>query len=96
MRFLADQDVYGVTVDFLIALGHDVVTAAQLGLSRDADIALLAAAQADQRILVTRDRDYGAIRLRPTRWQWRNLLADFAIDDRRCAYGAGASSVALY
>lgn len=61
MRLLTDQDVYGLTVDFLLALGHDVVTAAQLGLSRAADIELLETAHADQRIFLTRDRDFGAI-----------------------------------
>ena len=29
MRFLADQDVYGVTIQFLRGLGHEVVTAAE-------------------------------------------------------------------
>lgn len=59
MRLLADQDVYAVTTGFLRGLGHDVVTAADLGMSRSADSALLQAAQADGRVFVTRDRDYG-------------------------------------
>ena len=32
MKFLTDQDVYAVTGKFLSGLGHEVVTAAQLGL----------------------------------------------------------------
>jgi hypothetical protein len=29
MRLLADQDVYGVTIQFLRGLGHEVATAAE-------------------------------------------------------------------
>lgn len=61
MRLLADQDIYAITVTLLLDNGHDVVTAAKLGLSRASDADLLHAAVADQRILVTRDRDYGAL-----------------------------------
>ena len=43
MRFLLDQDVYALTARFLRELGHDIVTAAELGLSRAADTVLLAA-----------------------------------------------------
>ena len=59
MKFLLDQDVYALTARFLIEQGHDVVTAAQLGLSRAQDIDLLKHAANDGRIFVTRDRDYG-------------------------------------
>lgn len=59
MRFLTDQDVYATTVRFLRDLGQDVVTAAQLGMSRASDGALLQTAKAQERILVTRDRDFG-------------------------------------
>jgi predicted nuclease of predicted toxin-antitoxin system len=61
MRLLADQDIYAGTVTFLRESGHDVVTAAERGMSRAADADLLAAAGADGRILVTRDRDYGGL-----------------------------------
>ena len=59
MRFLTDQDVYAATVQLLRDLGHDVVTAAQLGLSRASDATLLRTAKGQERILVTRDRDFG-------------------------------------
>jgi predicted nuclease of predicted toxin-antitoxin system len=59
MKFLTDQDVYAGTIAFLQQLGHDVVTAAQLGLSRADDTDLLQAAQSQGRIFVTRDRDFG-------------------------------------
>jgi predicted nuclease of predicted toxin-antitoxin system len=61
MNFLADQDVYANTIGFLRGLAHDVVTAAQLGLSRAEDAALLRVAHEQRRIFVTRDRDFGAL-----------------------------------
>jgi predicted nuclease of predicted toxin-antitoxin system len=59
MKFLTDQDVFAGTVRFLGGLGHDVVTAAQLGMSQAVDADLLQAAQRQNRIFVTRDRDFG-------------------------------------
>ncbi|MBI4556750.1 MAG: DUF5615 family PIN-like protein [Candidatus Hydrogenedentes bacterium] len=61
MRLLIDQDVYVSTERFLLTLGHDVVTARQLGLQDASDETLLRTAAADKRILVTRDRDFGAL-----------------------------------
>ncbi|HEX9652220.1 MAG TPA: DUF5615 family PIN-like protein [bacterium] len=59
MRFLLDQDVYEVTRKFLESLKHDVVPVAQFGLSRADDSDLLRMAQKEDRIFVTRDRDFG-------------------------------------
>ena len=59
MRFLADQDVYAATIRLLRDLGHDVITASDLAMSRAADAQLLAIAQADDRLFITRDRDFG-------------------------------------
>lgn len=61
MKFLTDQDVYAATVRFLIALGHDVITAAQLGMAQDQDVDLLRVSQEQGRLLVTRDRDFGGL-----------------------------------
>ena len=61
MRLLLDQDVYAATARHLIELGHDVVRAAELGLSRTDDEALLGIARSQGRLLVTRDRDFGRI-----------------------------------
>jgi len=61
MKFLLDQDVYATTARFLEALGHDVVPAARLGLSRASDEELLRIAQEEGRIFVTRDRDFGGL-----------------------------------
>jgi predicted nuclease of predicted toxin-antitoxin system len=59
MKFLLDQDVYAATAHFLRELGHDVIPVAQLGLSQADDEELLKVAQAQNRIFVTRDRDFG-------------------------------------
>jgi len=61
MRFLLDQDVYAVTARFLAGLGHDVIQVAQLGLSQADDEELLKVAQEQNRIFVTRDRDFGGL-----------------------------------
>lgn len=61
MKFLADQDVYAVTVRLLRSQGHDVVTASELGLERSSDAALLQSANSSRRILLTRDRDFGSL-----------------------------------
>ena len=59
MKFLLDHDVYAVTARFLSGLGHDVIRAAEIGLSQASDDTILRRAILDQRILVTRDRDFG-------------------------------------
>jgi predicted nuclease of predicted toxin-antitoxin system len=59
MRFLLDQDVYAKTIQFLHGSGHDLVRVSELGLSRASDETVLQTAQAQNRILITRDRDYG-------------------------------------
>ena len=61
MKFLADQDVYALSVRFLRGLGHEVVTAAEIGLSRATDTVLLARASQEGRIFVTRDKDFGGL-----------------------------------
>jgi predicted nuclease of predicted toxin-antitoxin system len=61
MRFLLDQDVYAVTTRFLRELGHDVVVAADIGYSQAEDVALLGIAREQDRIFVTRDRDFGGL-----------------------------------
>jgi predicted nuclease of predicted toxin-antitoxin system len=61
LKFLLDQDVYAVTARFLVALGHDVTGAVEVGLSRASDEAILGEAQSRGRLLVTRDRDFGTL-----------------------------------
>ena len=59
MKLLLDQDVYAITAKFLVDAGHDVVLVAQLGLSQASDEEILMIARQENRILLTRDRDYG-------------------------------------
>ena len=59
MKLLLDQDVYELTARFLIALNHDVVRVAELGMARASDEENLNKAIELNRIFVTRDRDYG-------------------------------------
>jgi len=59
MKLLTDQDVYALTVRFLRSLGHDTVTAAELELDRASDLEILRRAERGQRIVITRDRDFG-------------------------------------
>jgi predicted nuclease of predicted toxin-antitoxin system len=61
MRFLADQDVYAATTQFLGSRGHDVVRVAQIGLSQADDEQLLTEAKEQGRIFITRDRDFGSL-----------------------------------
>jgi predicted nuclease of predicted toxin-antitoxin system len=61
VKFLADQDVYALTVRFLRERGHDVLTASEAGLSRAADSVLLANAVQEGRIMITRDKDFGGL-----------------------------------
>ena len=61
MRFLADQDVYQMTVEELRKRGHDVTLARELGLQRASDRDLLKAARSSNRIMLTRDTDFGTL-----------------------------------
>ena len=61
MRLFLDHDVYAMTAQFLKDLGHDVVTAGESGHAQTDDRELLRIARNDDRLLVTRDRDFGRL-----------------------------------
>ena len=61
MKFFIDQDVSQTTVDYLKSLGYNVLKASEVGLQREPDEELLRYAYEHQRILVTRDKGYGAL-----------------------------------
>lgn len=61
MKFLLDQDVYKSTAQYLMDLQHNIVSVAQLGLSRADDEKLLKVGQQQKRLFVTRDRDFGRL-----------------------------------
>lgn len=63
MRFLANENVPGPVVRRLRELGHDVVWAKE-NLRGETDRALLSLAQADQRVTVTCDTDFGELAFR--------------------------------
>lgn len=59
MKFLLDHDVWAATARFLRELGHDVVAVGEIGLAQAEDSDLLKTAHDQDRIFVTRDRDFG-------------------------------------
>ena len=61
MRFLLDQDVWTITARFLRELGHDVLSVEQIELRPWTDAEVLETAGRLHRILITRDRDFGAL-----------------------------------
>jgi predicted nuclease of predicted toxin-antitoxin system len=61
VKFLADQDVFAITIRALENLKHDVATARALGMARAPDSDLLRVAHEQGRILLTRDRDFGGL-----------------------------------
>jgi predicted nuclease of predicted toxin-antitoxin system len=61
MRLLTDQDVYKITVEQLKKWGHDVITAKELGMQQAADRDLLKKTIETNRLLITRDKDFGAL-----------------------------------
>ena len=61
MRFLFDEDVYASTIRLVFEWGHEGVTAASVAGASSDDESLLRLAHEQQRIFVTRDRDFGAL-----------------------------------
>jgi len=61
MRFLIDQDVYQLTIEFIKDLGHEVIPVKNVGLATASDETILTYALSHKLILVTRDNDYGAL-----------------------------------
>jgi predicted nuclease of predicted toxin-antitoxin system len=58
VRWLVDECVYAGLVSHLRAVGHDVVYMAEVA-PRDSDTEVTARAQAEQRLLLTEDKDFG-------------------------------------
>ena len=61
MRFLADAGISPRTVEFLRALGHDVVHVREIAMQRAPDATLIELARTEQRIVLTFDLDFGEI-----------------------------------
>ena len=60
MRLLADENIPLPSVDALRAAGHDVVSMTQEAPGTP-DLEVLRRAQAEQRLLLTFDRDFGEL-----------------------------------
>ena len=63
MRLLVDENVPLIAVGALRAAGHDVYAASESAVG-EPDEGLLAQAHADQRLLITFDRDFGDLAVR--------------------------------
>ena len=61
MNFLIDQDVYQLTIQHLKKIGFDIITVRDLNLQRASDERILEKAKELDRILITRDKDFGAL-----------------------------------
>lgn len=63
MRLLADENMPGSVVAELRARGHDVLSVKEAMRGAD-DVAVLALAQAEVRIVITQDKDFGELAYR--------------------------------
>jgi predicted nuclease of predicted toxin-antitoxin system len=60
-KLLADENIHPDVITFLRQRGQDVVDVFQRGLSGSPDEAVLAAAVAESRVIITHDRDFGRL-----------------------------------
>lgn len=63
MRILTDENIEHLAVEWLKSAGHDVLSARDISLGITDD-AIVLAAQQTNRVLLTRDRDFGALVIR--------------------------------
>ena len=61
MKLLIDQNLPGEAATLLRELGHDAVSAAEIGLDRASDDVLIQFAKQDTRVIATLDGDYSQI-----------------------------------
>jgi predicted nuclease of predicted toxin-antitoxin system len=61
MKFLADMGIAAATATHLRSLGHAAVHLRELGLQRLEDEAIVRMAEAEARIILTHDLDFGRI-----------------------------------
>jgi predicted nuclease of predicted toxin-antitoxin system len=92
MRFLLDENTHGDLGRALSALGHDAIPV----LRTVSDETILAQAVAENRALITHDRDFGDLIVRqrlPHRGvlylRFSNALVDFAVERIQAALAAG-------
>ena len=63
MRFLVNENVTGTVIQELRQRGHDVLSVKE-SMRSEADDAILARAQTEERIVVTHDKDFGELAFR--------------------------------
>jgi predicted nuclease of predicted toxin-antitoxin system len=63
MRLIVNENVSVTVIAELRERGHDVVSVKE-SMRSESDIAILACAEADQRIVVTHDKDFGELAFR--------------------------------
>ena len=61
MRFLVDESLQRHVANLLVDNGHDAVHVSDIGLRGAPDETVLAAADADSRVLITADTDFGTL-----------------------------------
>lgn len=61
MRLLLDQNLSPALAEELVASGHDAIHVRSLGLSTANDVAIFDAADAESRVVVSADTDFGEL-----------------------------------
>lgn len=67
MKFLVDENIAASAVRLLRSLGHDVKVVQQAGLAGAEDAVLIHLALNEGRVIVTHDKDFGAILRYPSK-----------------------------
>ncbi|CAN5204148.1 hypothetical protein BH20ACT9_BH20ACT9_22690 [soil metagenome] len=84
MRFLVDENLSPQLAGALHGAGHDAVHVRDLGLAGGDDLAVLAAARADERVLISADTDFGGLLAR-TRASLPSVILIRRLQGRRAA-----------